>query len=445
MWRESVWQCNDLLGVRACPDPACAGRIAQRVQLAFLGMNFRFGIDAGAGPCHRFLMQLLNDLFASRRALTGFVVVGLGWAAFSAQMPVIKAQVGVGDGFWGTLVLIGSTGAIMAMWLAPFLYRVVGRWAMILGAAGMAAGFVLAGAAQTPLMIGIALFLAAGGSGVADVLANAEVSEAEADTGRSLMNLNHGLFSLAYALAAILVGVAREAGFGPLFVFGTLAVSVAVLVPWMILPQRAVSKEDAQDTSGMPRALVWVGGFVVLAAFLGEAASEGWSALHVERTLGGGPAEGALGPALLAAGMAVGRLGAHLFGAAWPPLRVMVFASCIAGAGLTIAGAATGLSMAYVGFLLGGLGVSVVGPLALGLVGQAVRPKHRLAAISQAAALGYAAFFLGPVIMGYVAEGFGLRMSFYVIGAIMLLVAALLLPAWGRMLSRRVAPSPSSG
>ena len=263
-------------------------------------------------------MRLLNDLLASRRALAGFIVVGFGWAAFSAQMPVIKAQVGVGDGFWGTLVLIGSTGAIMAMWLAPLLYRLVGRWAMIAGAAGMVAGFVLAGAAHTPLVIGMALFLAAGGSGVADVLANAEVSEAEAETGRSLMNLNHGMFSLSYAFAAVAVGAAREGGFGPVAIFSVLAVAVAILIPWMILPVRTISEEDSQDATGMPRALVWVGGLVVLAAFLGEAASEGWSALHVERTLGGGPAEGALGPALLAAGMAIGRLGAHVFGAGWP-------------------------------------------------------------------------------------------------------------------------------
>jgi len=383
-------------------------------------------------------MRISSDLFASRRALAGFVTVGFGWAAFSAQMPVIKAQVGVGDGFWGTLVLIGSTGALMAMWLAPLVYRLAGRWAMIVGAAGMVLGFVLAGAAHTPLAIGIALFLAAGGSGVADVLANAEVSEAESETGRSLMNLNHGLFSVAYAIAAVLVGTAREDGFGPVAVFGAMAVAVVALTPWMILPDRAPEHDDdAPDATGMPRALVWVGGLVVLAAFLGEAASEGWSALHVERTLGGGAAQGALGPALLATGMAVGRLGTHVFGAGWPPFRVMVLASCIGGAGLMLAGAAPGLNTAYLGFLLGGLGVSVVGPLALGLVGQAVRPKHRLAAISQAAALGYAAFFLGPVIMGFVAELFGLRVSFYVIGAIMFAVAALLLPLWSRMLNAR--------
>ncbi|MEM6373159.1 MAG: MFS transporter [Pseudomonadota bacterium] len=384
-------------------------------------------------------MRIWDDIGASRRALAGFAVIGIGWASFSAQMPAIKAQVGVGDAFWGTLILIGSTGALMAMWLAPLVYRALGAWALMAGVAFMIIGFLVTGVAQGPVLVSFGLFLAAGGSGVADVLANAEVSEAETEYGRSLMNLNHGLFSVTYAIAAVCVGAAREAGFGPLAVFCGMGVLVAVLMIWMKLPDRRLTDSAAEEASGMPYGLVWVGGLVVMAAFLGEAASEGWSALHVERTLGGGPAEGAFGPALLAVGMAVGRLGAHVFGAAWPPMRVMVLASCIAGLGLALAGAAPTVYAAYVGFLLGGLGVSVVGPIALGLVGQAVAPRHRLAAISQSAALGYAAFFLGPVIMGYVAEGFGLRASFYVIGAIMLVVAALLLPLWARMLVGRVA------
>jgi len=385
-------------------------------------------------------MQIIRDLFASRRALAAFSVIGIGWASFSAQMPVIKDQVGAGDGLWGTLILVGSIGAVLAMWFAPLVFRLVGVWAMAAGIAIMIVGFLITGIAQGPFVVGIGLFLAAAGSGVTDVLANAEVSEAEAETGRGLMNLNHGIFSLTYAVAAISVGAAREVGFGPLTIFAGMSVVIAVLTIWMRLPDRSLVEEEAGLVVGMPYGLVWVGGLVVLAAFLGEAASEGWSALHVERTLGGGPAEGALGPALLATGMAVGRLGAHVFGAEWPPVRVMILASCVAGIGLALAGAAPTLTVAYAGFLLGGLGVSVVGPLALGLVGQAVSPRHRLAAISQAASLGYAAFFLGPVIMGYVAELFGLRVSFYVVATIMLLVAAVLLPAWARMMAGRDVP-----
>ena len=193
----------------------------------------------------------------------------------------------------------------MAMWLAPLVYRVLGTWAMIAGIVVMVAGFLLTGVAQNPVTVGFAMFLAAGGSGVSDVLANAEVSEAESATGRSLMNLNHGLFSVAYAVAAVSVGFAREAGFGPFVVFCGMTLVVAIWMIWLRLPERSLPPEDAGKTLDMPYGLVWVGGFVVLAAFLGEAASEGWSALHVERTLGGGPAEGAMGPALLGVGMAL--------------------------------------------------------------------------------------------------------------------------------------------
>ena len=91
--------------------------------------------------------------------------------------------------------------------------------------------------------------------------------------------------------------------------------------------------------------------------------------------------------------------------------------------------------------MLGGLGVSVVGPLALGLVGQAVPRRLRLTAIAQADGLGYAACFLGPVLMGFISEGYGLRVSFYTIGGIMFVVAALLVPLWARMLATRTPVS----
>ena len=379
-------------------------------------------------------MNILADLKASGRAMTAFVTIGFGWASLSAQMPAIKAQIGASDAAYGTLVLLGAVGAVLAMFTAPLVHRLLGRRALAVSIAVMALSFVGVGLAQGPFFFVLALFLAAGGSGVADVLANADVSVRESKAGRSLMNLNHGLFSVAYAVAALAVGWARSEGWSPAMVFLGMAVAVIALIPWTGLSPEVGGEKEEGPAGPMPRMLIWLGGLVVLAAFLGEAASEGWSALHVERTLGGNPEEGARGPALLAIGMAIGRLGGHVLAGHLPPIRVMIVASLLAGFGLALAGAANDLFWAYIGFVLGGLGVSVVGPLALGLVGQAVSPRQRLAAISQAAAMGYSAFFFGPVLMGFVAEFYGLRVSFYVIGALMCAVAAFLLPIWAARL-----------
>jgi len=150
-----------------------------------------------------------------------------------------------------------------------------------------------------------------------------------------------------------------------------------------------VNDEESSDAP-LPALLVWLGGGVVLAAFLSEAATEGWSALHLERTLGAQAAFGALAPALF------------------------------------------GLTMG-----IGGLGISVVVPLAFALIGRSVPEELRLTAIARSAAMGYSAFFLGPPIMGGIAEVFGLRMSFLFISALLVTVALVLLPALGRQVANK--------
>ncbi|MEO9897107.1 MAG: MFS transporter [Paracoccaceae bacterium] len=381
-------------------------------------------------------MKILQDIRDSRTALMGFVVIGMGWATFSAQMPAIKAQIGAGDAAFGTMGLVGAVGAVIAMWLAPFVHRLVGRWAMMVGTLIMTSGFLAVGMSHGPVTFTLALFTAAAGAGIADVLANAEISECEADTGRGLMNLNHGLFSVSYALAAIAVSFGRGAEWTPMANFTVMSVCILIVCPALMLPMRDEADDLGDTGQGLPNAIVWLGGIVVLSAFLGEAASEGWSALHIERTLGGSPSEGALGPAILGISMAVGRLAGHIFAGQLQPLRVMTVASVLAAIGLALTGMAATVSFAYVGLALGGLGVSVVGPLALGLVGQSVPRRLRLAAISRAAALGYAAFFVGPPLMGFIAEAFGLRFSFYAIAGVLTLVLVGILPIWASRLSK---------
>lgn len=372
-------------------------------------------------------MSILRDLVTSYRPMACFVAIGFGWAAYAAQVPVLKAQIDASDATFGTVMLLAAIGAVMAMWLAPLAHRFAGRSALIVGSLGMAMGFLCAGAAGGVLGFGLAMALAAMGSGVADVLANAEISELEAETQRSLMNLNHAAFSFAYALSALLVGVARDAGWGPVCVFAVFVGAVVVLCFVMRTPDRSRAQAQAVPSS-MPHMLVWLAGIIVFVAFLGEASTEGWSALHLERTLGGGAAEGALGPAILGLTMGFGRLFGHLLANRMRPLMLMGLAMALAASGTALAGAAPTLAVAYLGFGVAGFGVSVVAPLALALVGSTVPPAVRLKAISRAAALGYAAFFAGPPVMGFVAEFYGLRVSFYVIAVVLAVVMAVVLP-----------------
>ncbi len=377
-------------------------------------------------------MSIKHDLYLSRKPLAGFVAIGIAWATYFAHMPVIKAAVGASDGAYGIAVFFAATGAIGAMWLAPFAQRVAGGLALPFGIVIVAMGMLGTSLSTGLIMLGFAMLIASVGSGITDVLINARVSEVEAKSARTLMNLNHALYSFAYAGAALLAGAFREAGFTPPVIFMVLAIVLLMLAYAARDVSPKIEDEDSDEGAAVPHQLVIMAGLVVMVAFMAEASSEGWSALHLERTLGGTPGEGALGPALLGLTMGIGRLSGHGLAKYMRDTTLMLIATLVSACGLVIAGLAGSVTVALAGFALVGLGISVVAPLALALVGRIVPPAARLAAISRASVLGYGAFFFGPPLVGLVAQGFGLRAAFVVIAFLLAGTAIILIPALAR-------------
>ncbi len=377
-------------------------------------------------------MSLKHDLYLSRKPLAGFFAIGAAWAVYFAQMPVIKANVGASDGAYGLALLLAAFGAFAAMWLAPACRRFAGKHAMPLGILVLAIGMFLAGVSGTLVALTCAMFLASVGSGVVDVLVNARVSEIEEESGEKLMNLNHSLYSFAYAAGALMTAFLRSNDVAPLPIFSGLFIVLALLA-WGAKDEVPELSDEAANAGGdFPVMLVIVTGSIVLIAFLAEAATEGWSALHLERTLGGSAGEGALGPALLGLMMGIGRLFGHGLSQRFRDTHLMLVASSISAGGILLAGLAPSVGIALFGFAVAGLGISVVVPLAMALIGRVVAPAQRMAAISRASVIGYGAFFFGPPLMGLVAQGFGLRAAFVFIAVLLIGAAVVLIPALAR-------------
>lgn len=377
-------------------------------------------------------MSLKHDISLSRKPLAGFLAIGVAWAVLFAQMPVIKANAGASDAQYGMAFLFGSFGALAAMWLAPACRKFAGGLAIPLGILMVASGMFTAGASATLLALTCAILLASMGSGIVDVLINARVAEIEEDSGRGLMNLNHALYSFAYAGGALVISGLRTAEVTPVPIFTGLFVVLAFLAwaAWDDPPN--VAAKGGTSVVEPPMTIVLLAGFIILAAFLTEASSESWSALHLERTLGGSPGEGALGPALLGLTMGIGRLMGHSLSRYIRDTHLMMAACLSSAGGVTLAGMAPSVGLALAGFAIAGLGISVVVPLAMSLIGRVVPPAARLAAISRVSVIGYGAFFFGPPLMGLVAEGVGLRAAFYLIAGLLAVVAVALIPPLAR-------------
>lgn len=365
-------------------------------------------------------MSILNALSVSRRPVSAFVVIGLFWGAFAAHVPLLKAQLGASDALFGTLLLGSATGLVSAMWLAPRLDRVFGARSMQVGTVLLAVAWLLPGLMTGPLAFALAMAFVGLGSGVLDVVMNARVSDLEASHRRPLMNANHAMFSVAYAVSALIVGVTREAGVPPSYVFAAFSIVALLLATGMRMPH-AVTPPEEGYAGGYPLWPIVLCGGIVLVAFMSEATVEAWSALHVERTLGGGAAEGALGPAMLGLTMAVGRFSGQVVAERLREVTVVIIASILSSSGAVIAAFAPTPIVAYVGFGVLGLGVSVIGPMGLALVGKLVAPHLRTEAISRTAVIGFSGFFFAPMLMGLMSEAFGLRIAFLGVSLLLLL------------------------
>ena len=356
-------------------------------------------------------MQVFHALYLSRRPAVAFVIVGLFWGCFAAYVPQIKARLDVSDATFGLLLLCNALGLVSSMVLAPRLDRLLGARGMQIGSVALMISFLLPGFATDALSFGLAMVIVGAASGFTDVLMNARVSELEQLHSKPLMNANHGMFSVGYAVAAILSGVAREAQIAPGPAFATLAAALLILSIFLYMPP-----QYAASGAGMggryPIKPIVLCGLIVLVAFMTEATVETWSALHIERSLQGRAAEGAMGPAMLGLTMAIGRFSGQAVSQIFSETKVIILATCVAAAGGTLAALALTPFWAAIGFGILGLGISVVGPLGLALVGKKVPDHLRTEAISRVAVLGFAGFFLAPSLMGLLSDFFGLRIAF---------------------------------
>ena len=356
-------------------------------------------------------MQVFHALYLSRRPAVAFVIVGLFWGCFAAYVPQIKARLDVSDATFGLLLLCNALGLVSSMVLAPRLDRLLGARGMQIGSVALMISFLLPGFATDALSFGLAMVIVGAASGFTDVLMNARVSELEQLHSKPLMNANHGMFSVGYAVAAILSGVARQAQIAPGPAFTTLAAAILILSFFLYMPPQYAA--SGAGTGGRyPIKPIILCGLIVLVAFMTEATVETWSALHIERSLQGRAGEGAMGPAMLGLTMAIGRFSGQAVSQIFSETKVIILATCVAAAGGTLAALALTPFWAAIGFGILGLGISVVGPLGLALVGKKVPDHLRTEAISRVAVLGFAGFFLAPSLMGLLSDFFGLRIAF---------------------------------
>ena len=349
-----------------------------------------------------------------------------GWlGVWSAGLPAIQAHTGVDDTRLG-LVLLAADAAMLPvpLLLAPLARRAGGGLlAVCLGGVAVCGLLpVLAGGMGTLALGLMAAFMSIA---LLDVVMNAAVSAREHREGRHLMQAAHALFPLAVLVVSAIVGLLRRAAVSivaPFVVVSAVLAGLAVLAR-IAPPQIAgTATADAGTRRRSWRRLARLA-FLGVLAYSVEGSLMSWSAIHTERTLGGGPLLGALAPAVISAASFLGRVAGQRQSHRGQPL-LMLIGTAFATGGIVLAATAGTPGAAIAGFAVAGLGIAPWAPAIFSEAGRAAAETADSAATGIVLTFAYGGLCLGPAIVGVVAGAAGLRLGILILAAPAVLIAA---------------------
>jgi MFS family permease len=380
-------------------------------------------------------MSIVKAVQVSRAPFVGLGMVGLYWGTFAAMVPELKAQVGASDGQLGWALMGAAVGGMVSMFLAPKISKAFGKYLVPVLAASLAVLMQLPVLAHSlPFMFVMMIALGAGVSSL-DINVNMRLSELEERHGVHLMNVNHAMFSLCFGLSALVVGWMRQSGMEIAQVFplmGGILLLVSVLT-WEKNWQPVHKDEGAAAPTALPWFFIVMVAVMLFVSFLGENATESWSALFIERELGGAIGQGSFGPTTLGFVMCVFRLLGQVFTEKLGEERVVLWSGVFGVIGSLVMACAPTQTVALLGIGISAIGMAVIVPTANSLLGKLVHRDHRAIAISRAWMFGFTGFFIGPALIGFVSEHWGLRVAFVVVAVLV----ATIIPAVLAVKARR--------
>ncbi len=358
-----------------------------------------------------------------------FFIFALSMGALLSRLPDLQVSLGLTEGQLGLTLIFMSMGALFGLTVSsPLIARLGARNTAFVTVFGASVLYAIIPFAPSAYVAAPLFFIAGILAGALEINVNFETDKHEARLGYRIMNRAHGMWSLGFFITAFISAGVRQLGV-PMqahLLFALVIVVVAGVV--VFTPLKTAPARPDSHTGEAPRFAFPTIGLAALcligaAPLLVEGAGIDWSAIYMRDVFAVEPFIGGLSVTIFAGTMAFARLTIDPVVDRYSPRSVAATLLVIAGLGLVLVATAPHPYLALFGFALMGAGSSAVYPLA---VSAAAQRTDRPAAVNVAALgqLTFVVFFLGPPLLGFIAEHFGIRFSYWT--CIPLVVAALL-------------------
>ncbi|EAB4135532.1 MFS transporter [Salmonella enterica] len=362
-----------------------------------------------------------------------FFLPGLLMASWATRTPAIRDILSVSTAEMGAVLFglsIGSmSGILCSAWLVKrFGTRKVIRTTMTCAVTGMVILSVALWCAS-PLIFALGLAVFGASFGAAEVAINVEGAAVERELNKTVLPVMHGFYSFG-TLAGAGVGMALTALSVPANIHIILAAAVAIAPIFIAI--RAIpdgtgknASEDAHlQEKGLPfyrDIQLLLIGVVVLAMAFAEGSANDWLPLLMVDGHGFSPTSGSLIYAGFTLGMTVGRFTGGWFIDRYSRVTVVRASALMGALGIGLIIFVDSDWVAGISVILWGLGASLGFPLTISAASDT--GPDAPTRVSVVATTGYLAFLVGPPLLGYLGEHYGLRSAMMVVLALVILAA----------------------
>ena len=366
----------------------------------------------------RFLpMKFGLDLPPQQRVYGGFFVYSFCMGSLPPRLPDLQRMMQIEEGALGFGLIGAAAGTLVSLsFFGPILERIGYRRSILTLIPLLALLYAIASFAGGPLAFFLLLFPVGIVIGGIEIILNLEADRTEHMIGHRIMNRAHAFWSFGFFSAGIISALVAQSGLSPqthLFLMVPLVIVGVALILGRFdpAPHRTGTSDEKPPQFAVPTMAIMVLVAVTLSAMIMEGAGIDWAAIYMRDVFAVSPFLSGFAVALGAGAQAVTRFFADPFVERYSPTAVSRVLLGVLGVGVLLVFFAPSDWLALVGFALMGVGTSVIFPLAMSAAAQ-LTDRPAPTNVASLAQISFVAFLLGPPLLGYVAEHFGIRWSF---------------------------------
>ncbi len=352
---------------------------------------------------------------------------GLVFASWASRIPDIKTQLNLSDAALGSILLALPIGQLITMPISGRLTAQFGSKKMLLIATPLyalcltnliyaTAGWQLAGFL---LLFGIS-------GNLCNIALNTQAITAENFYKKPIMSSFHGSWSLGLFAGALIGLLVNNWAWSTTLHFWVIA-SIAwlnIFINYRFLMEAKNTQKEKPKLFMKPQGVLVQLGIIAFCCMATEGAMMDWSGVYFKEMVKAPVKWVILGYASYSAMMAIGRFIGDKFIDLYGRKTMLQICGTLMSAGMLLSVIFPQLIIATLGFMLVGLGVSIIVPMAFSIAGNNNKVPASIA-LAMVSSIGYFGFLMGPPLIGYISELFNLRYSFALIGLFGLLIVAL--------------------